>query len=250
MKTPQQLAKELAGNWLAADSNFAWWGRPDNVDHNWGIYFLRHRDSDLLTLSNYEQILEIMVAYIDRGTAFPFNVRCLAYGWRDNLAIRVYTSKGKLTRGFMHFYDEVYARLEDYPVLDDGHWSELEQNAAYDNVLQALKYDINDQVDNVDLLLLDDQLHYTVFHQIDGDSGYADNRDGQGFYPNEDELITALLELGRIKECCDLAVCDCDYPYIAIENPVYPCGCSRLAYEHTCTQLCGHAYSRCKCWGE
>lgn len=248
MKTLEQLAQEMAGNWLSMDS-FSWYSRDDNVDHNWGLYHYVNRDSDLLTQSNAVQILEIMAPYIKRGTVTEQHFNHWACGWIDALAIRVYRKDDKITRAFETFYEQVYCALEDYSVLNEDHWTELEQEAAYDNVLQALKYDINDQVDNADLLLLDDQLHYGVYHAIDGDNGSADNTDGQGFYPSEQQLITALLELGRIKECCDLAMCDCDYPYIVIENPVYPCGCSRLSYEHTCTQLCGHSYG-CKCWGD
>lgn len=248
MKTIEKLAREMAGNWLSMDS-FSWYGRDDNVDHTWGLYHYVNRDSDLLTQSNAAQILEIMAPYIKRGTVTEQRFNHWACGWIDALAIRVYTKSGKTTRAFETFYEDIYCALENYPVLDDEHYTLLEQNTAYDNIKSALQYDISSKVENYDLLLLDDQIQYRVFDQIDGDNGAAYNHDGQGFYPSENELITALLELGRIKECCDDNVCDCDYPYIAIENPVYSCGCSRLSYEHTCNQLCGHSYG-CKCWGK
>lgn len=236
MEPIEQLAQEMSGNWLSRDS-FSWYGRDDNVDHNWSLYHYVNRGSDLLTQSNAVQILEIMAPYIRRGTVTKQHFNHWACGWIDALAIRVYTSKGRITRAFETFYEDIYCALKNYPILDEEHFTELEQEAAYDNVFQALKYDISSDVENYELLLLDNQIQYSVYRQIDGDSGAAYNQDGQGFYPSQDQLIDALLELGRIRVCCGDNVCDCDYPYIVIENPVYPCGCSRLSYEHTCNQL-------------
>lgn len=94
----------------------------------WFIIAATHRDADSLSRSNF-QVLQREVgdtALIERATHW-------AVGWIDYLivapddrkALRVAITQAK--------------RYEQYPVLDESHWSELEYNEAWEFITNELK---------------------------------------------------------------------------------------------------------------
>lgn len=92
----------------------AYWGdRPD-----WLIAYAQHRDSDTITRSNWASFLEALggesdTVAIERSSHW-------AVGWVEYLVIDpADTERVKLA-------EELRESLEDYPVLDEMAWSDLE----------------------------------------------------------------------------------------------------------------------------
>lgn len=109
------------------------WELPDHYcGAEWPEYYvglMQHRDSDALTRSNFQVMLR------DLG---PDNVTIVreghwAVGWIEWIAI--HESKTDLVEEA----DEMLQSLEDYPVLDDEHFSELETEEA--DLIWAQHYD-------------------------------------------------------------------------------------------------------------
>ena len=124
--------------WKRPDS---WAGKPWD---GWFVGLIRTRDSDTLTRSNFEVFLkalrelpEVLVDDTDNAAAsyrtereYWTEVNTVmivseshwACGWIDWIAIH------PSNEAAMKLADEMLCSLEDYPVLDDDHWGELEEN--------------------------------------------------------------------------------------------------------------------------
>ena len=104
------------------------WTRPEcYIGAQWPEYFVflgQHRDSDSLARSNFECALkeiggETETVTVARASHFLVGwVECSLIHEDDAEALRK--------------ADEITAALEDYPVVDEMHWSELEWNEAAD----------------------------------------------------------------------------------------------------------------------
>ena len=98
------------------------WTRPDNYGgHVWPCYYVfmhRNRDSDALTRSNFECALKEIGGESD--TVEIVSERHWAVGWVEWIAIHQDDIEA-LKRA-----DRVMARLADYPVVDEDHYSDLE----------------------------------------------------------------------------------------------------------------------------
>ena len=124
------------------------WEPPDSwVGKPWKGWFVglgRTRDSDTLTRSNFEVFLkalrelpEVLVDDTDNAAAsyrteredwsevnsvFIVPESHWACGWVDWIAIH------PSNEAAIKLADEMLCAISDYPVLDEGHWSELETN--------------------------------------------------------------------------------------------------------------------------
>ncbi|MGI9251289.1 MAG: hypothetical protein ACR2PR_08835 [Pseudohongiellaceae bacterium] len=105
------------------------WTRPDHyAGANWPDYYVflgQHRDSDLLTQSNFACGLKAI------GGEFEDKVLIVreghwAVGWVEWIAIHK-TASAALSEA-----DEITAALADYPVVDESDWSEREWEAVHD----------------------------------------------------------------------------------------------------------------------
>lgn len=102
------------------------WTRPDHyAGATWFDYFTflgRHRDSDMITESNYEAAL---IALGGESETVVIN-RCShwAVGWVESIMIHESDAKA------LAIADDLAAQLADYPVLDESDLSEREMNAA------------------------------------------------------------------------------------------------------------------------
>ena len=121
---------------LYEPENLSRWSLPrDYIGSHWDGYYLapvgRHRDSDLLTKSNWGQQWEALKALRqdvpDEDCVSPVVVseNHWAVGWVEWVAIHE-TNEAALREA-----DSLAASLESYPVLDDGDFSEKESE-AYD----------------------------------------------------------------------------------------------------------------------
>jgi hypothetical protein len=145
----------------------------DLQDQGWGCTFGRHRDSDNLDISNYEQILQAFHEKFELNEDFRVEgSRHWAVGWTDQILVRALQcdcedweeaditvhpdakSKGlKLWRchtcatdfGIERvrpiFYEalEFKSRLDDYPILDEEHYSKLE----HEELLEWLEQEVS-----------------------------------------------------------------------------------------------------------
>ncbi len=122
------LAKSRAGN-HAKFQSFGWSSaeRPDDAE-NWAIVYTSNRDSNALQRSNH-RVYARTLAKFDETSVIPCSHSHWACGHVDGFVIRVYQPNGDITPAF-----EAYATLaiaaEDYPILDDDVFSELEEEEA------------------------------------------------------------------------------------------------------------------------
>ncbi len=102
------------------------WELPsDYFGAEWPDYYVflaQHRDSDALTRSNFEVGLRELGG--ESETVFIVRERHWAVGWVEWIAIH------KSDEAAIQAADEMLCAIEDYPVLSDEHFSELEYNEA------------------------------------------------------------------------------------------------------------------------
>lgn len=120
------LAADAAGNWQRFNS-FAWFSKPDNAD-DFTIVYVSNRDSDTLDKANAKVIADELTPFIKRGTVIPQRHSHWACGHVDGYAIKVRDKRGRITKAFQVWAD-IQARLDDYPILDESLYSEMELEA-------------------------------------------------------------------------------------------------------------------------
>lgn len=90
-------------------------------DEEWRVLITRNRDSDILTNSNWECIIDEFSEESENVEVFSFGH--WACGWWECLAVRENTEEYKKAL-------EIHKALEDYPVYDESHFSDREQEEA------------------------------------------------------------------------------------------------------------------------
>lgn len=102
------------------------WKRPDNyTGESWPGYYVglsRHRDSDCLTESNFQQCIDMLGG--ESETVHIVREGHWAVGWVEWIAVHQDNAKG------VEILREIEASLAKYPVLNEEHLSELEENEA------------------------------------------------------------------------------------------------------------------------
>lgn len=107
-----------------------WAGKPWN---GWFVGLGQNRDSDTLTRSNFEvfrkalrELPEIYVddsendeAWAEANSVFVVRESHWAVGWIEWIAIH------PSNEAALKLADELMCAIADYPVLDEGHWSDL-----------------------------------------------------------------------------------------------------------------------------
>jgi hypothetical protein len=176
--TIEEAADEAAGNWTKFEA--FWWKsekQPEDSE-NWMLYSIRHRDSDLLTQSNAIEIEKQMEPFIKSEDAFIGNFGHFLVGWIDHLAVRVKNSSGKVTDAFKKLY-ELMVKMEDYPVLNEEHWSEMEDEDTHKNVLASVKSVApnmkNKYINRWAYTVQDMMRRDNLLDPVDGFGGYAED---------------------------------------------------------------------------
>ena len=186
----EKAAKQYAGNWKSFEC-FAWIGGLELEDpDNWTIYYTHHRDSGLLDQSNAEQIKNALGPFTkgDDPDAMEESHRHWAVGHIDGFSVRVFKD-GQITEAFRTLY-ELLKGLEEYPILDEEHYSELENTATYENVALAAWKLVNEYN------LPEDWQESVYSWLFKNEEWELENVDDQGGYPSEDALIRAFESLG------------------------------------------------------
>ncbi len=123
----EDCAQKLEGNWRKF-SAFDWFDKPEDAD-GWCVVYTHNRDSDALERSNAHVIAQEL-----EKEEYEHDVRVedhnhWAVGWVKGYAIRVRDAQGEPTKAFTKWVEFSLA-LEDYPVLDESHFSDLEYQEA------------------------------------------------------------------------------------------------------------------------
>lgn len=109
--------------------NLKLWTMPDNYfGPVWPAYYVsgfgQHRGSDALTRSNFTCALNALGGESD--TVQVVRESHWAVGWVEWIAIHQDDDKA------LEIADQLVERIENYPVLDEEHYSDLEWNEAAD----------------------------------------------------------------------------------------------------------------------
>lgn len=113
------LLRDIVKNPSGFDSIANYLG--DIPEPDWLCLMTRSRDSDCLTESNWRIALAALGGESDDVEIFRFGH--WACGWWEALAVRDGSPQADAAR-------EMFASLQDYPVLDEGDFSELEMEEA------------------------------------------------------------------------------------------------------------------------
>jgi hypothetical protein len=112
---------------IRANGNFAYYGDRQHF----GIAFTRHRDSDALERSNFRVAVAAMPQGDKNETWAIERASHFLAGWVEYLLVEPNSAAWTIA-------EELQARLEDYPVLDENDYGELEAEELEDELYIAL----------------------------------------------------------------------------------------------------------------
>jgi hypothetical protein len=139
--TLQSAGYDWAARSLDKPESFMYWGDLDLFNTVGQVYGV-HRDSDLLNQSNWE-VVHTMIAAAGLSESFPeYTSNHWAVGWVTALCIKLTTESGELNKPALKFWAGILESLENYPVLDDDHFSNLEWNDLIETIQTCYKWDI------------------------------------------------------------------------------------------------------------
>jgi len=140
----QDLAEQVVEE-SAHIPDFGYWGDVP-LGETWGFTISQNRDSGPMERSNWEVITE------DMEKRFPKNVEIVhsshwAVGWVEQLAVRMLDKRGKVTKAGKAILDWKES-LENYPVADEEHFSDLEYNEFVEYIEQEYGADKTEAILN------------------------------------------------------------------------------------------------------
>ena len=142
-KSQNQIARELVKQ-SAHIPNFGYHGDLD-LGITWAFVFSVANGSDRLERSNWEVISEDLLKRHPKTVEITPCGHWLV-GWVDHLTVKMVDKNGQITRAGIDVLDWL-EKLDQYPVADEDHYSELECTENYNNALQSIK----DETYRVDL---------------------------------------------------------------------------------------------------
>lgn len=194
---------DLAKQSMERPSDFGWFGR-DEMFETWGFSGIsKHRDSDLVTESNYEVASEELLE------KYPEEIEDISMGhWAvghvETMIVKVikdeaalYKSPGQwteddITDAFKDCMEIVDHIRYGHPVLDEEHLSEMEYEQACKNIWNEMPAGTDIGRDEVDIVL-------GMLHDLH-DGGMDRNYDGTGEWYDSKEIYEACFWLGRVTE--------------------------------------------------
>jgi len=188
----EAAAKRLAGNWQRF-SSFAWMRgyKLEDADE-WLVWYTSNRDSGLLAQSNEQAINQRLQPFSqgnDPDLVFERHSHW-AVGYMDGFSIRIHRTNNSLSPAFQEFC-LIQEELENYPILDESDYSDREYAATLENYRNEL-WRIKDE--------LPEGWEGEVYAWFDdnGKSQFIENRDDQGGYAPEEEILKALQDVGLL----------------------------------------------------
>jgi len=183
----EEAEREAAGNWMQFDC-FSW-DKANELDDSdqFCIVYTRHRDSELVEISNAEAIAEAMEPFLDREVYEEHHTH-FAVGWVGGYAIRVYRDD-QITDAFRTYYD-LQQQLAEYPLLNEEDYSAKEYHATLENIGEAA-WRIKRQYE------LPDEWDVAVYRWLSiHECTEIENVDGRGGWPSEEAIQRAFDALG------------------------------------------------------
>ena len=121
--------------------NLRRWTRPDHyAGAGWPQYYSsgvgQSRDSSALERSNFVCMLKALGG--ESATVIVVSERHWAVGWIEWIAIHETDARA------LEEADDIAGALEDYPVVNESHWSELETEEA--NEVWTQCYDVRERI--------------------------------------------------------------------------------------------------------
>jgi hypothetical protein len=194
-KQYQDYANRYVKNWAKAEC-FNWYGEPEDSE-NWALYYTSNRDSELLEQANEKVILQHFKDKFKKTQNLNW---CLERhnhflcGYCDCISIRVYKKNGKITREFKELAKIIDKLENDYPILDENIYSEMEYEATCENIdMEA--YSLKSQYN-----LPEDWMWYVFQYWDEKDSNKLENVDDRGGWLDRSDIELALKEKGIIKD--------------------------------------------------
>lgn len=185
----RELARDKAGNWKKA-SNFVWYAKPDNDPDDWVLWCTHNRDSGMLERSNAAVISATLERFFNVDSPYIQHEdhNHWAVGWVAGYAVKAHDRQGRITKPFKAMCYIQYL-IDQYPVLNGGHYSELEYDECAEVVRNEGKRYVRDDApegwEYEVLSILLDMEYWT----------------GEEFWPEKDDLISALDQMGIIDPC-------------------------------------------------
>lgn len=127
------ITQDMIDNALSRPKDFAYFGGDPRMFKTVGMTGpTKNRDSDVLEISNYD------VIYTDLKKRFPeyvydIRVNHFLVGWVDIVCCQVIDNEGNPTKAFEALV-EWQQKLDDYPIADEMHFSELEWNDFHETL--------------------------------------------------------------------------------------------------------------------
>lgn len=192
-----EMTKEEQAAWvtdaLRRPDDFGYRGGNDEMFHTWSLGpALQHRDSDLRDKSNAKAIVETLES--DPSLKNDWCVASSghwAVGWIEQLSFRVLDGDGSISR-VARVIKGIYNSLEEYPLLDEQGYYDLESDATIANIDNHYKR--NNLKDGIP----DDWAYKMYIWFNDHDEYYEaiENSDDRGGYPSEKHFEECARALG------------------------------------------------------
>jgi len=199
-------AKAVAGNWqkfeLFAPGEWAY--EVAGAD-KWAILYTHNRDSGLLDQANGKVIREALEPFTegDDTDVVASSASHWAVGWIAGFRIRVLRD-GQPTAAFQK-YAQLQAKMADYPVLNVSLYSEMESEATYENVQYSIsKLLRRDKIRRIDETTAENEWTANAAGEAirwfdrNNSGALESGAEDQGAYPDDDELIEALIGCGLV----------------------------------------------------
>lgn len=181
---------------LKCPDSFAFFGDDEEMFTTWSLGpVIVHRDSGLLDQSNAASLRKLLASMPDLADDYR-TTECnhWAVGWVNHLSYRVVDSDGKPTKvariikGWFDYLKNVY------PIADESDYSNREIEAEWDNVKDACEYALR----NSDITVTNDVVSKVLDLLNEKNPSGLENTDDNGYYPDSDQLIDCLNELGYL----------------------------------------------------
>lgn len=132
--TEEQIA-EWKAEALARPSDFGYFGDREEMFETWSLGpVIETRDSELREKANASTIKTMLKADPSLEEDWEITgIRHWAVGWVDQLSFRALDEDGSISR-ISRVIKGIFDSLSEYPVLDDGLYSEMEYDETISNI--------------------------------------------------------------------------------------------------------------------
>ena len=185
METDLTKYKDYQPSALDSKNNYISWDQEAEKNlADWLIApVIKTRDADLLEQSNFDTALDLLGGESDNVQIHNFGH--WACGHYDIILVKPDTDQAKIAQ-------EIYERLQNYAILDETHFSELEHEQTLDNIKSELPI-VSDIIPETDLETLLDQVYDWL---SENDPEQLESRDFNGAYPETEAIEQAIADLG------------------------------------------------------